>query len=246
MGKNMHGSYKSYKTDEWDSDLTVVRGDDITVLVHIDILSAMRAIGAEIHGVEYGLYAKGEWIDGVFVVGNEWYIPEQRVSAAKVDFEEDAPPGFNVVLHKHPRGVKRFSATDWKYINPNFEASILYEGGNFVDACVRVPNPSGGFILISARAETVVSPVEVSDEELGRITRAPIVVHGGYDYQKQGGWDEPSMWEKYMGVPFNAETDTDQGDDWKGVYDDDPAIVRAAIEAQQRAEGGDGDKDPAC
>jgi hypothetical protein len=47
------------------------------------------------------------------------------VTAAHIDYEEDNID-FNTVIHKHPDNCMSFSGTDEKYINSNFDFSLLW------------------------------------------------------------------------------------------------------------------------
>jgi hypothetical protein len=76
---------------------------------------------------EFSIYIHGEFdLNGNYIVSEDFYIPKQNVSTASVDYLEDPDPYYNGCLHKHPDGCKSFSGTDDKYINSNFEFSLLY------------------------------------------------------------------------------------------------------------------------
>lgn len=76
---------------------------------------------------EFSIFIHGEFdLDGNFVVADKFYIPKQTVGAASVEYLEEPDEYYNGCLHKHPDGCKSFSATDDKYINSNFQFSLLY------------------------------------------------------------------------------------------------------------------------
>ena len=76
---------------------------------------------------EFSIYIRGEMNDdGVLEVFEDYYIPKQRVTAASVDYLEEPNSYYNGCLHKHPDGCMNFSGVDEKYINSNFEFSLLY------------------------------------------------------------------------------------------------------------------------
>ena len=76
---------------------------------------------------EFSIYIRGELgDDGILYVCEDYYIPKQRVGVASVDYLEDPQPYYNGCLHKHPDGCMSFSGVDKKYINSNFEFSLLY------------------------------------------------------------------------------------------------------------------------
>ena len=90
--------------------------------------------------LEFGIFLKGSFSNGILNVnGDCHYIPKQKVSAGSVDFEEDPPsPDFNGVIHRHPTGCKSFSGVDDKYINRNFDFSLLYEGNEIIKGIINI------------------------------------------------------------------------------------------------------------
>lgn len=93
-----------------------------------NIKSIEKCVNSKLGGTpEFSIYIHGEFdTNGNFVVGEKFYIPKQNVGSASVDYLEDPDPYYNGCLHKHPDGCKSFSGTDDKYINSNFEFSLLY------------------------------------------------------------------------------------------------------------------------
>lgn len=76
---------------------------------------------------EFSIYIHGEFDEeGDLIVSPDYYIPKQRVGGASVDYLEEPEAYYNGCLHKHPTGCTSFSGTDKKYINSNFEFSLLY------------------------------------------------------------------------------------------------------------------------
>lgn len=141
---------------EWDSGLTVVHGvcphlkNRATILVPLSL--KLIAENANI-GTEYMLYAKGRFLsDNLFIVLPEYCVPYQRAtySSVRVDFNRFNCGGYNVVIHKHPRGVKDFSSTDDEHINANNDASLLIEGGKIVRGVVRKKLPCGAYGIADA------------------------------------------------------------------------------------------------
>ena len=78
--------------------------------------------------LEFGLFLTGKFdAGGELVIGEEFYVPSQKVSGASIDFNEEPPDAkFNGVIHRHPDGCKSFSGTDANHINKNFDFSLLY------------------------------------------------------------------------------------------------------------------------
>jgi hypothetical protein len=102
--------------------------DSVLCYVPYTILCAMRQLERMVpnRGLEYGLYLKGKYEDGVLDLSEEFMIPEQIVTAGTIDFIEDDHGEFNGVIHRHPMNMKVFSQTDKTSINQNYEFSLLY------------------------------------------------------------------------------------------------------------------------
>jgi len=76
---------------------------------------------------EFSIFIHGDYDpNGYLVVSEDFYIPKQVVSGASVQYNEEPEPHYNGCLHKHPDGCTSFSGTDEKYINSNFDFSLLY------------------------------------------------------------------------------------------------------------------------
>jgi len=76
---------------------------------------------------EFSIYIHGEFDEeGDLIVSRDYYIPKQKVGGASVDYQEQPEKFYNGCLHKHPSGCTSFSGVDKKYINSNFEFSLLY------------------------------------------------------------------------------------------------------------------------
>jgi len=120
-------------------------------------------------GLEYGVFLQGEWDPEkatVKVRPDKVYFPKQEVTAASISFLEE-PPGleWNVIMHRHPAGVRRFSATDVNSINEEFLASILFiPTWEFPDAIINVPLAPGAKLQIPAAVEVQGLMFEVPDE----------------------------------------------------------------------------------
>ena len=126
-------------------------------------------------GLEYGLYLKGEWRPeqaAVVVDPAAYYFPAQQVSGASIQFLEEPPgPEWNVVIHRHPSGCRRFSSTDQNSINEEFLASLLFiPAWDFPDAVVNVPLAPGSKLQVRAEVEVAGNLFDVP-EELRRSVR---------------------------------------------------------------------------
>ena len=128
--------------------------------------------------LEYGIYLKGTWNaeTASVLVSDEYYIPEQEVTAATIRFIEE-PPGseWNVVIHRHPPGCRKFSGVDKSSINEEFLASILFlPPWEFPDAVVNVPLSEGSKLQVEA---TVVLQGPAMDASLAGAVRTKIHEH---------------------------------------------------------------------
>lgn len=128
------------KNGEWTNKDLLSINLPITCYLPQKIVIILRSINKILNennkaGVEFGIYIQGSFKNGVLMINpNNFYIPEQKVTSASIDFKESIPSNdYNGVIHKHPTGCKKFSGTDNKYINQNFEFSLLYESENIVD-----------------------------------------------------------------------------------------------------------------
>jgi hypothetical protein len=165
----------------WDSGLKVI-SPPILIDVPKSIVDVMRAIDISLaDNVEFSIYVKAD-VSNIecIVVSEDYYIPKQTVSAASVDYNESPIDGFNAVIHKHPRGVMSFSGTDDEYINQNFTVSILWCGGNFVDATVNYDAGAG----IKLQLEGYVYVDDIDD--LPDVDVSNIVLFKHTNYMKSG------------------------------------------------------------
>lgn len=114
--------------------LASLKGEKILIFVPSKITRLMNYIGntPRLGSMEYGMYLKTsrKVIEGIlcYIVSEEYYIPEQDVTAAAISFTESRPDySFNAVIHRHPEGVNEFSGTDETSVNANFDLSLLYQ-----------------------------------------------------------------------------------------------------------------------
>lgn len=107
------------------------------VKVPENVYSLLWSLDQEIPDSEFILLTKGHWNDdGEFEITEDYYLPEQEVSQASAMITE-AINKYNVILHKHPGGVTRFSSTDFKFLTPNYDCSLLYCDGEITDSTIR-------------------------------------------------------------------------------------------------------------
>lgn len=114
---------------------------------------------------EFMLYAKSVELDDKIIILPRYCIPKQKASTAFVEALDNSCKDYNVVIHKHPDGVKHFSDTDDESINANNKVSILLEGGRIADVVVKQKLPCGAYIAVKADAK-IYLPVNISEEKV--------------------------------------------------------------------------------
>lgn len=162
--------------------------NNVIAYVPYKILGAMKQLERMVShsGLEYGLYLKGKYADGILEVSEEFMIPEQIVTAGTIDFIEDDHGEFNGVIHRHPMNLKVFSGTDRESINQNYEFSLLYTQGDIVTGIVNLELADGfGRVQLTCEVHVEYPEVELDQDEVDRkIVQRPIPVltasRGGY------------------------------------------------------------------
>jgi len=118
-----------------------------TIQIHIPMAIVEVLFAIKDHAppnCEYGIYLKGVLTDGIVHISTDYYIPNQTVSAGSISFDEEPPLNeFNVVIHRHPKGVDSFSGVDNTQLNDEFLASLIFQPSNgfhnpFPDSVVNV------------------------------------------------------------------------------------------------------------
>lgn len=145
------------------------------------ITNVMKALNKKFQRLEYSIFCKVDYNSNEhqFEVDEKYYIPKQKVSYASVNYLEDAPEGYNLVIHKHPSGCRSFSGTDDSYINQNFDYSLLWEGGRFVTGQARINTEFGRICLsLDIKEEEDILPI-IPMEQLNKIEEQ----HYGYAYR---------------------------------------------------------------
>ncbi len=123
------GPIQNERKEPWESGIKVL--ESVDVVVPVRLLHVCDAISKKVFGDEFSILTNiKEKDENTIFLGEEFYIPKQRVSQTSIDYLPDNY-SFNTVVHRHPDGMNTFSSTDRNFINQNFELSILYtrEGG---------------------------------------------------------------------------------------------------------------------
>lgn len=156
------------------------RNEEVKIIDSVDcyiseyMYNLMSALQKKFTHLEFSIFGKItlDESEKTLRLQDEYFVPEQIVSAASVDYKEEAPEEFNCVIHKHPRGVTRFSTTDWTYINQNFDYSLLWVDGEFKLGHVRTKTPFG-LITIPLEIYQEYTLIEIPEEFLQKINRRP-------------------------------------------------------------------------
>jgi len=166
---------ETYKpTKEWESGIAVIKDSDLIVAVDPRAYSTILYIDKKID-TEFSVLFKGMWYKSVFIVSPDFYIPEQEVSSASVDYNEDLAikrqEGFNVVMHKHPRSITSFSSADYDSINQNFDCSLLFADKKFSEATllIKVNNESRLIHTIPQERIMIIPMTPESNSELDEL-----------------------------------------------------------------------------
>jgi len=159
-------------TEVWDSGWAPSK---LRVIVDSKLLSACKYIQSKIDGKEFSVLAKGKFVNEGFYVTSEYYIPEQEVETASVDYLENIAlkraEGFNTVIHSHPfTDDTTFSSADAEHINSHFICSVLLnKSSKPVDSIINIP-VEGRYLQFEVKdileAKQV---VKVDDAELAKI-----------------------------------------------------------------------------
>lgn len=150
-----------------DNLLTVHK--QATILIPNSIVTVLNGIlsGLRDKGSEYGIYLKGTLDKQTMTmrISEEYMIPEQEVTNVTIDFKQSPPSNdWNVVLHRHPDGVTRFSGTDESSINKEFDASLLFiPPFSFPQAILNLEIDVGLLVQIPARVIQVANDGEQID-----------------------------------------------------------------------------------
>jgi len=122
MGKNYLSNNRS-TSGAWESGIKIL--ESVKVTIPLKLLLICNQIAERLNGEEFSILVNLTEKDNTIKLSEEFYIPQQVVSATSIDYiPEDY--NFNTVIHRHPDGLNNFSLTDKNFINQNFKLSVLY------------------------------------------------------------------------------------------------------------------------
>lgn len=147
------------------------------------IESVMAGLSKEFPSVEFSIFTNTRYNVNkkCFIMDETFFIPEQEVTAAHIDYKEDCM-NYNTVIHKHPNNCMNFSSTDDTYINSNFEFSLLWVNNKFEKAISNVKT-TYGFILQQPITISLESVDSILPEEAKvKIKQKRFEIKSGYGY----------------------------------------------------------------
>jgi len=200
----------------------------IKCIVPEHIQNVMCKIDKQFSDDEFSIFCKGKYIkeDKNIIIDEAFFIPKQEVSPAAVDYNEDAPEGYNCVIHKHPKNMKVFSSTDDDYINRNFDISLLWVNSKFETGQVRVKTEYG-YIIVKTDIEVQGTDVDIPEEELNKIT-SPIVTYNdnynlhGVNNKFSGNF--PYLNQKKISPDFGEEEEKEEDKTLESMARREPKI----------------------
>jgi len=206
---------ETYKpTKEWESGIAVIKDSDLIVAIDPRAYSTALYIDKKID-TEFSILFKGMWYKSVFVVSPDFYIPEQEVSSASVDYKEDLSikrqEGFNVVMHKHPKSLTSFSSADYDSINQNFDCSLLLADKKITEATllIKVNNDSRLVFTIPQDRILIIPMTPDANSELDELIQSKIkekkYTYGSIDIYSYNRYDDIYTKNAYHSVLYGDE-----------------------------------------
>ena len=183
---------------------------DVVFVVPEKIEDVLKELDIQFRSVEYSIFCQSDRTetsekgDTLYIyLKDNYYIPEQSVSAASVDYEEDHKD-YDTVILKHPDGCMNFSGTDREFINSNFDYSLLFVNKSFQTGNIRIPiNPEKTVYITMAakvKVERIIKRVEIPKEQLDKIKQR-IIIHG-YNGPLGGGTIPKSTYMECYGSRY--------------------------------------------
>ena len=141
----------SPKTEEvWHSGLVTV-APPVEIVIPSNLADLAQELASLTGELEFAVFLKGIWNRERLVV-QDWFVPRQTCNPCGVEVIEEPPDEFGGALHRHPRGVRGFSATDRAYFNGNLTFSIVFiPPRDFPTAEVYLPLGEGARLAASGR-----------------------------------------------------------------------------------------------
>lgn len=158
---------------------------ELTCYVPKKIHNVVRSANTALVGQEFSFLLKCEidWEEGMVTVSEDWYFPKQVVTSVSVDYKEDMSE-YNGVMHKHPGKMRNFSGTDDKWINQNFQVSILWIDDEFCNGRINIPTPAGKVqlpltVVVEPDFEVMDDVVKIVEEKASKPAPKAVGTRGG-------------------------------------------------------------------
>jgi len=187
---------KTKTPDVFDSELPIVKP---IVIVPAKINWLVKALQEKLWQNEFSILLKGSWKENGFLLDEDYYVPEQEVGSASVDYKEDLSTlqrEWNVIYHSHPFSVEPdFSSADRDSINAHFPCSLLGNGEGIKRALLSFFT-DGVVIQVDAKILLQEPTIQISEKELSKIKTAK----SGYYTNSWSEWERNWLeWLKRRG-----------------------------------------------
>jgi hypothetical protein len=205
---------KKSSSKVFDSGLKVIKthSEKIPVKVPIKISNVCNSLQRKVKNNEFSIVCKGSWIDGEFIITEDFKVPKQEVAGASVDYnlehlEELKLAGYNTIIHSHPFKSSNFSHDDDTTINSHFECSILYSVGEFTTATIAISSMPGMKFILTGDPKLDGDDGLVSEAEVANIEeKYKVTAYGGYnDYYWYGGFDHNDNFRRDVGRNIGSD-----------------------------------------
>jgi hypothetical protein len=237
--------YNAVESDLWDSGWVTL--EEHFLFVPRAIVNVCNSIQDKFPGLEWAILLKGEWTKYGFVIGYEYAVPRQEVSAGNVAFNEEDNEkfkleGFNVILHSHHNMGIKFSGSDHTTLtDSSLLASLLFSKGEIGEATLSIKVAEGVRVAIVPKITVMEDEAKVPDQVFQAITRKTYTYTAPTYNIKDGknpclgcektllnidACDDCKAWDEAHGIPKIAEPPRPiyiRQDD--GTYTDEAGMV---------------------
>lgn len=193
-------SKKTNSNTVWKSGLKEIPH---TIFLTEKLKYIIDTIQKEVGRNEFTILVKGKWSDKGFLLSEDYYIPEQKVTSSSVDYDNDLrelreEEGYNTLLHSHPftRNGASYSGADETSVNMHFDAAMLLDGDNNLCKGKCMVSNNGGVLKIDMDIE-IISPDYDISPNIDNIKESST-----YSYNKNNNKDNESKDEEELKEPI--------------------------------------------
>lgn len=197
---------KPAKKEEWDNGGL---HREIVVKVPERIIALFHFLDRKL-STEWMVFLKVDRIENnIIFLSEEFFIPEQEVQHSHVEAKEQPSREFNVVVHKHPRGIRTFSSTDYENINSNNAISLLWCSGEFTDATIQGTVLGIPVFFRNIRVEKSFAEVELDEETMKKFKKVEIKTYPYYSSRSVStvSYAQEESYEKWIEPPYDDMLD---------------------------------------